>query len=99
MDWSTIILLALVLASLGILWPRIEKHLRPRFALILYLPTIVFILRWSKFRDAWNMLLMAILIAVALFLIWWFGYGRNLPPPTGSTIIVITEDDEEWPEQ
>jgi membrane protease YdiL (CAAX protease family) len=78
-----------------ILWPRLEDRIRPPVFVVVYLPSAVLILKWSQFREAWAELGLAGLIAVAIFLVWWVPYGRKLPPPKGSQIKVITDDDEE----
>lgn len=60
---------------------------------VLLLPTIIFSIRWARFRSAWLELLTGVGIAVLGVVIWWFFYGRKLDPPKEDTIRVWTEDD------
>jgi hypothetical protein len=94
MDWRTILILSVVISGLLILWLRIESRIRPPVIIVLYVPSILLILKWSQFREAWTELGTAAIIAVAIFLAWWIPYGRKLPPPKGSQIVVITPDDD-----
>ena len=97
MDWLTISILAIVIAGLLVLWLRIESRIKPPVIIVVYVPSILLILKWSQFREAWVELGVAALIGLTLFLFWWIPYGRKLPPPKGSPIVVITDDvdDEE----
>jgi hypothetical protein len=95
MDWKTILILGLIFSGLSILWPRIESSIRIMFLVVLYLPSVLLIVRWTMFREAWGELLISIGIAAGIFLLWWRLYGRNLPPPTGSKIRVLTDFDDE----
>ncbi|NIM95726.1 MAG: hypothetical protein GTO18_18655 [Anaerolineales bacterium] len=62
--------------------------------IVLSLPIMFFLVRWVFYRDSWLEFVVAIGIGALIFLIWWFGYGRKLPPPQESQIVVITDDDE-----
>ncbi len=57
------------------------------------MPTCFFVYRWAAFRDAWSELGTALLIALVLITLWWFVFGRNLPPPKESEIRVWSKDD------
>lgn len=94
MDWLTITILAIVIAGLLIIWLRIESRIRPPVIIVVYVPSILLILKWSQFRGAWAELGTAALIGVVLFLLWWVPLGRKLPPPKDSPIVVITDDDD-----
>jgi hypothetical protein len=94
-DWRTIFILAVLISGLMILWLRIESRIRPPVFIVVYVPSTLLILKWSQFREAWMELGIAALIGAAIFLTWWAPYGRKLPPPKGSQIRVITDDDEE----
>jgi hypothetical protein len=94
-DWLTISILAIMIAGLLILWLRIESRIKPPVAIVVYVPSILLILKWSQFREAWVELGTAALIGVSIFLLWWIPYGRKLPPPKESEIKVITDDDSE----
>ena len=95
MDWLTIAILAITIGGLLILWLRIESRIKPPVIIVVYVPSILLILKWSQFREAWAELGIAALIGVIIFLLWWIPYGRKLPPPKGSPIIVITDEDDD----
>lgn len=95
MDWKTILTLSAVFAGLAILWPRIESRTRTMLLVVLYIPSLLLILRWTMYRDAWGNLFIALGIGALGFILWWAAYGRNLPPPTSENITVLTDSKEE----
>ena len=99
MDWLTISILAIVLAGLIILWLRLENRIKPPVIIVVYVPSILLILKWSQFREAWAELGVAASIGLLLFLLWWVPLGRKLPPPKDSPIVVITDEDEDNDEE
>lgn len=95
MDWSTIAILAILIAGLMILWSRIPSKIRLPAVVVVYFPGTLLILKWTQFREAWMEFGIALLISIAAFLAWWFALGRKLPQPKESQIVVITEDEDE----
>jgi hypothetical protein len=95
MDWKTVLLLATVFSGLGILWPRIEPRTRIMFVVVLYIPSLLLIVRWTMYREAWLNLAISLGIGAIVFVLWWTLYGRKLPPPTSDNITVVTDSDEE----
>ncbi len=61
--------------------------------IVLVLPTLIFSIRWARFRSAWSELFTGGGLAIACIVIWWFLYGRKLDPPKEDTIRVWTEED------
>lgn len=92
-DWLTTIILAVIISGLSILWLRIEKRIRLPIIIVVDFPALLLILKWSQFRGAWLELAIAVLIAAIIFFVWWIPIGRKLPPPMGSQIVVITDDE------
>jgi hypothetical protein len=95
MDWKTILILSAVFAGLAILWPRIEPRARTMFLVVLYIPSLLLIVRWTMYRDAWGKLFIALGIGALGFIFWWALYGRKLPPPTSENITVLTDSKDE----
>jgi hypothetical protein len=95
MDWRTILILAVLISGLSILWWRVESRIRAPVVIVVYIPSILLILKWTQFRDAWADLGIASFLGIAIFLIWWVPYGRKLAPPKGSEITVLTPDDDD----
>jgi hypothetical protein len=60
---------------------------------LLLIPLAIFSYRWSLYRQARAEWFVGVLSAIALLALWWFSYGRKLPPPDDSNIRVWTEED------
>jgi hypothetical protein len=93
MNWQNIILLTGGITLLGLVLFRSVPRIRIWILLLVALPTFVLMVRWASFRSAWADLAVSIGIAAVLIIIWWYCYGRHLPPPQESQIKVWTEDD------
>lgn len=91
MDWSTTALLAIGLTIVAIAQIRTVRG-RRLVVLLLWLGLGLLLTRWASFRGAWPELLLAAGAALLLTTIWWFAYGRKLPPAQNS-IRVWSEDD------
>ncbi len=93
MNFQTVVILAvaLFLSLLAVL--RTYPQRRWVTALVLLLPVGFFSIRWAGYRDAWAELGLGSGIAFAGVLLWWFTYGRKIPPPTESDIRVWSEED------
>ncbi len=61
--------------------------------IFLLLPLAVFSYRWSLFRGSQLEWVIGLASALLLFAVWWFVWGRKLPPPDDSNIRVWSEDD------
>lgn len=94
MDWLAVGMLTAILAGLSVALVRTVRRGRRR-RLIYLIPIVVafLVLRWAAYRQAWAELGLAALTSVVLCLVWWFAYGRRLPPPTDDNIRVWTKDD------
>jgi hypothetical protein len=94
MDWQSTLLLAGITFAFLLLWSRSVRQIRRWMIPFLYLPTIFFSIRWTIFRKAGMELLVALILGTSGYLVWWLVWGRNLPPPKESEIIVLTDEDE-----
>jgi len=93
-DWQTTLLLAVAFLGIGLVWLRIERRMRRFVFFILVVPVAFLVCRWAAFRSAWPEALISLGIAAASLAIWWVTFGRKLPTPQGSTIRIITEEDQ-----
>jgi len=94
MDGVTILTLTVILTGMTVALVRSVKRGRRRRILYL-IPVVVgiVILRWAAYRQAWAELVVATLAAGLICVLWWFAYGRRLPPPTDDNIRVWTKDE------
>jgi hypothetical protein len=83
-----------IFAGLAVAVVRTVRKGRRRWMLFVT-PVVVEILaiRWASYRDAWAELGAAAVGAAVISLVWWFSYGRRLPPPTDDNIRVWTKED------
>ena len=93
MNWQNVFLLAGGISLLTLVLIRTVSKIRLWIFLLVALPTAVLIGRWANFRSAWVDVAAAVGLAGVVILVWWFAYGRHLPPPQESQIKVWTEDD------
>lgn len=93
MNWQNVLLLAGGITLLTLVLIRSVPKIRVWIFVLVALPMMVLIVRWASFRSAWGDLAVAIGVAIAVLLIWWYAYGRHLPPPQESQIKVWTKDD------
>ncbi|MGD8822014.1 MAG: hypothetical protein PVG63_02845 [Anaerolineales bacterium] len=93
MNWQNVFLLAGGISLLTLVLLRTVPKIRFWIFVLVALPTAVLILRWASFRSAWGDLAASLGIAAGLVLLWWYTYGRHLPPPQESQIKVWTKDD------
>jgi hypothetical protein len=93
-DWVPILSLTAVFVGLTVSLIRMVKKGRRRWLLYL-IPFVVALLaaRWATYRQTWAELVVAAIAALVVCLVWWFSYGRRLPPPTDDSIRVWTKDD------
>lgn len=66
---------------------------RRRALWLLLIPLALFTVRWAMYRSRWSELGLSALLAAVAVSLWWFAYGRRLPPPTDDNIRVWTKDD------
>jgi hypothetical protein len=94
MDWITAFTLMAIFAGLAVALVRTVRKGRRRWMLFVT-PVVVAILaiRWASYRDTWEELGAAAVGAAVISLVWWFSYGRRLPPPTDDNIRVWTKED------
>jgi hypothetical protein len=93
MNWQNVLLLASGFSLLALVLLRSVPKIRLWIFILVALPTTVLIVRWANFRSAWGDLAAALGAAIVILLVWWFAYGRHLPPPQESQIKVWTKDD------
>lgn len=93
MDVLAIAALSVLFAAMAIAFLRSVITRRRRSLWLLTLPAFFFACRWAGYRDRWTELGLAALLAAAAVGIWWFAYGRRLPPPSDDNIRVWTKDD------
>jgi hypothetical protein len=93
-DWVPILALTAIFAGLTVAWVRTVRKGRRRWLLALILIAVVVLAsRWAAYRQAWTEFGVAVLAAATVVLVWWFGYGRRLAPPTDDNIRVWTKED------
>ena len=93
MAWTTVLVLAAVLTGLILAVVRSVKRGRRRLIYLIPLVVYVLMIRWASYRQAWGELAAATAASVLICLVWWFSYGRRLPPPSDDNIRVWTKDD------
>jgi hypothetical protein len=93
-NWQSTIVVAAILATLGLLLLRVAPRMRRRIAWIVPIPLAILIYRWAAYRRAWGELAAALGLAVLALGLWWILLGRRLPPPAEPAIRVWTKDDE-----
>lgn len=93
MDWLGVAALAVLFALTAIALFRSVITRRRRALWLLLIPLGLFTLRWAIYRSHWAELGLGVLFATVAVVVWWFAYGRRLPPPTDDNIRVWTKDD------
>jgi hypothetical protein len=91
-DWKSAFTIGAAGFVTAVLIIRGEPRIRRGIFLILGLPFIVLVLRWSAYRNAWDVLLAGIGLMLTGVALWWLSIGRRLPPARGSQIRVWEED-------
>jgi hypothetical protein len=91
-DVLTILGLGTLLFTLAFVAVRSERRRRRWIILLLPIPTMILVVRWAIYRQAWLETGLASVLAAAAFTLWWLAIGRRLPPPE-DTIRVWTQDD------
>ena len=94
MDWVPVVTLTAVFAGLTVALIRTVNTGRRRWMVaLIHLTVVVLALRWAAYRQAWAELGIAAVAAAVISLVWWFGYGRRLPPSSDDNIRVWTKED------
>jgi hypothetical protein len=93
-DWVPILTLTAIFTGLTLALIRtVKKGARRRLLYLIPVVVLILALRWAAYRQAWAELALAAVAAGVICLLWWFGYGRRLPPPTDDNIRVWTKED------
>lgn len=92
-DWLTVTALAVLSSLMAIALVRSVITRRRRALWLLLIPLALFTVRWAVYRSRWSELGLSALLAAVAVSLWWFAYGRRLPPPTDDNIRVWTKDD------
>jgi hypothetical protein len=79
MDWQALLVLATILFFLLYTLVRIEKRSKRVILIFVALPILVLIIRWTNYRQNWDLTLIAGGLALVGIIIWWFAVGRKLP--------------------
>lgn len=91
MNWYTIAILTILLTLIAIAQTRTVKR-RRLVLFLLWLVLGVLLVRWARYRGAWDELLVSAGGALLLTTLWWVLYGRKLPPAQDN-IRVWSKDD------
>ncbi|MCJ7511667.1 MAG: hypothetical protein MUO23_01700 [Anaerolineales bacterium] len=92
MDWQTVVVLAALTCLVSIAMLRVELKQRRRVLLVLPLPALFLLWRWSLYRDVWLEPLLGVGLGLMAAAVWWVRRGRRLPAPTSDNIRVWTKD-------
>ncbi|MGQ0602309.1 MAG: hypothetical protein ACT4QE_11535 [Anaerolineales bacterium] len=91
MNWSTLLPLALALASCVIVMARIERNRWFMGVLFYVLPVLLLMGVWAWLTNSWAEAGVAVLLAALLSAAWWFVWGRRMQRAE-STIKVWGQD-------
>jgi len=97
MNWPNLLSLTLAYLVLAFALLRVERKRRWVVIVFLEIPVFIGILLWADFRQQWPETLVGFVSASGLASVWWFTYGRKLPPPTSDNIAVWGEEDLKIP--
>ena len=92
MDWQTLLVLASLSCVVTIALVRVDRRQRRRVLLILALPALFLLWRWSLFRGVWLEPILGVAMGWLAAWLWWRVRGRHLPPPDSDTIRVWSKD-------
>lgn len=92
MDWQTILVLAALTCLVLMALLRVEPRVRKRVWLILPIPAIILLWRWSVYRQVWIEPIVGLALGGLVTAAWWRWRGRRLPPPSSDNIRVWTRD-------
>ena len=91
--WTTALILTALLTGLILAVVRSVKRRRRRLIYLIPVGVYILMVRWAGYRQAWGELAVATAASALICLVWWFSYGRRLPPPSDDNIRVWTKDD------
>ncbi len=92
MDWQTVVVLAVLTCLVAIALARVEHRQRRRVLLVLPLPALFLLWRWSLYRGVWLEPILGVGLGLLAAWIWWLWRGRHLPAPSSENIRVWTKD-------
>ncbi len=92
MDGWTVVVLGVLTWLVVIAMLRVERRQRRKVLLVLPLPALFLLWRWSLYREVWLEPILGIGLGLLAAWIWWRWRGRHLPAPTSDNIRVWTKD-------
>lgn len=93
MDLTVTALLSALLTLVALAVLRSVRTGRRRLIVLIPVLLALVLVRWASYRQAWAELALAVAVSGLTLLLWWFVYGRRLPPPSDDNIRVWTKDD------
>lgn len=93
MNLGTIAALTGILLSFALAYLRLPPRPRRWIVILLGIPGLVLLCRWTSFRGAWPEAIVSFAASLLVLWIWWSRWGRHLPPPHAGNIRVWSKED------
>ena len=92
MNWFRLVAFTLAWATIFIVWIRSDRRARWVSLALFTVPGIGLLCFWAAYRGRFGEFWAGLGIGLALTVVWWFIWGRRLPPPDSNNIKVWGQD-------